>query len=535
MAVRDSAKVVRALLEAQARNAWNRTRRESALGGPVATLAVLLLVAAVLALPGLLTLGLGLDLGEELRASPDPALLQRWNAFQALFTVVFAVLGSFRHRPAFQFRDIGRFPVTPLQLLAAELPASLFEVFPLLGAAGIACSNLGLAVRLSAAAPLVAILAVEGIASMVAVLFLAATLRRFLLRRRARALAFGLGVLAAAMALGREGFRTLFRSWIPQLIPILPGSQGYAGLLDLGQGNPATGLARILAALAATAALLTLAAWLHRRQLGGESSPTGPRQRACFDLRFERPASGVGRLFFRQLLDSKAGRVLLFGPLMFSAPAILLAWAIQYDASRDRLFRDATERLSAALGGVPIFEIFLVLVIVLDSQIWMNQFGWDREGVRTLLLLPVAPRDLLVGKTLGLLRFTALQALIGVPPLFSLTTPSLRDAISAVAAAGSVFLVVAGTGQVFSSRFPRAAAWDGGAALPLYVSWVPTVLLLIMAGALTGVHAIAGLAGEWATAGALVALFGAVAALHAAALPTLESRLRLEQERLLRM
>ena len=165
MAVR----VVRALLVAQARGTWNRMWRESGLGAPLAMVVVLAFVALIVAGPCLITLRLGLDLAAELEASSgDGASLLRWSSFQALFTVLFAVLGGFRHRPAFTFQELGRFPVSPFQLLLAEIPVGLFEVFPLLGGAGIVFSNLGLAIRMPAASPLVAVLILQGIVAMTA-------------------------------------------------------------------------------------------------------------------------------------------------------------------------------------------------------------------------------------------------------------------------------------------------------------------------------------------------------------------------------
>ena len=71
--------VLRALLAAQARSAWNRIRHESGLGGPLAAVAVLGVVALIVAGPCFLTLRLGLELGEELKSSADAASQLRWR------------------------------------------------------------------------------------------------------------------------------------------------------------------------------------------------------------------------------------------------------------------------------------------------------------------------------------------------------------------------------------------------------------------------------------------------------------------------
>lgn len=68
-----------------------------------------------------------------MRATPGSETLINWNGLQAVFTLGFGLCGSFRYRPAIDTIRLGHFPISPLQLLLAEIPAGMFEVFPLLG------------------------------------------------------------------------------------------------------------------------------------------------------------------------------------------------------------------------------------------------------------------------------------------------------------------------------------------------------------------------------------------------------------------
>lgn len=529
--------VVGALLRAQAQSVWNRTRAESGLGGPLATAAIVVTVAAVLAVPGYLLLRLGLRLGDTLAVAPEPVALDRWNAVLALFTVGFAALGSFRHRPAFTFAALGRFPVGPLQRLLAEIPAACFEAFSLLAGTGIVAANVGLAIRLPAASPCIALLTVQGLVVMVSLLLLAASVRRWLLKRPSRVL-LALGVALGGVAVvAARGPREVLREELPALLPWLPGSQGYRGLLAMLAGDAGAGLARIAASWAVTLALLAVAAWAFQREQAGEARSGRSRLSGATAYSYPRPALALGRLFLGQLLDSRSGRALLLLPALFTVPLLILTWAVRYDAAHDQLLSERFLNEVGSFGELPLLALFLLLIVLLDANVWMNQFGWDRAGVRTLLLLPIAAREVVAGKLLGLTALVALQGVIGGLPLLWVLVPALPEAVAAVATAGSALLAAAAVGILVSARFPRPVAHDGGAAIPLALSWVPTVVMAAVSGGLMAVHQVVGQTvariGPWAPPAAMLALLALAGAAYALALPTFGEHLAEHRERLL--
>jgi hypothetical protein len=207
-----------------------------------------------------------------------------------------------------------------------------------------------------------------------------------------------------------------------------------------------------------------------------------------------------------------------------------------------RAAQEAGERLppelAAALARVtsaPVPAWSLVAVVVLGSELWMNQFGWDRGGARVLLQLPIADRDLLRGKLLGLARFQGMQALLALPPLLCLFPLTWQASLHAVAAGSVAFLVLATAGQLFSLRFPRGIERQGAAHLPLHLSWVPSLLSASVVATLVGVSEVTRLVADWAPPLALVVLGLFAAAGYRRALPVLSRELEAQRERLLRI
>ncbi len=530
---------VGALLAAQRRSFWNRLQRESALGGRTALVVSLALVALVLALPGLFAFRLGRELGEELRASADAVALARWNGFQAVFTVGFALLGSLRWKPVFDLERLGHHPLSAFDLLLAEIPAGLFEVFPLLGAGGIVLSYLGLASVMPEHWLALPLLVVQELAGLLALLFFAAAARRLLLRLLARRAALAL-CLAGGIAVGVVGVGV---GWLPHasatllpgLVELLPGSLGCRGLLALRQGGVAAGGLALGLSSAMSAGALLVAALAQR----GERSPRpdGPSRsrREAPPLRFRSPLGAVAALHLRQLLDSRSGRLHLALPALLSA---LLTGVVLLLRSAQETGGPLPPELAAALAHIasaPVPAWSLEAVVVLGSELWMNQFGWDRGGARVLLQLPIADRDLLRGKLLGLARFQGMQALLALPPLLCLFPLTLQASLHAVAAGSIAFLVLATAGQLFSLRFPRGIERQGAAHLPLHLSWVPSLLSAAVVTVLLGVVETARLVADWAPPLALVVLGLFAAAGYRRALPVLSRELEAQRERLLRI
>lgn len=523
-------RMLAALLRALWLSNWNRVRRESGLKGGVLTAVSLLLVSAILAIPFYMALQAGLNLGLSMELAPHPDSLSYWCSLQALFIVVSGLLGVFRYRPLFRRDEIAIYPVRRFPLLIAGFAAALFEVFPLLGAGGIFFSNVGLAIRLYPQSPLVFLLAAEGIVAMLTLLVAGGTIRRIVSRSMLTA------ILAGCLAAG--GLLVWLAQGLHAPVEWLPSSQAYAGLLQLRQGDSAGGLIRMALATCELCLAVALAAWLHYRQfLSEEEAPARDLLRASglVPFRFRRPSVGIARLFVRQLLRSKSGRADLVIPLLCTASMALVCWSVQDARLHHEALYDSIAPYAARFHEVPLLGIYLVLLIPMASEIWMNQFGWDRSGIRTLLSVPVTTREIIKGKAIGLLQFSALQIAISIGPLLWTYTPRWSEVAWGVSAFGIAFLWSAAMGHCFSARFPRAVAPDGAAHLPLYLSWVPVIVMAGIATILVGVGRTAGRLGPWGAPATFAGLLALTLAAYVLMLPWISERVWHERERLLSM
>lgn len=527
-------RAARALVRAQARNTWNRVARESGAAGPVTSALLMVFVALILLIPSSLVLLAGRGVGAQLTVDPDRTALLRWNAFQAMFTLGFALCGSLRHRPSFRFRDVGWLPVPPAQMLAAEVPSALFEVFPILAIAGIVFSNLGFAIVRPDLAPWLVVMSLQGMAAMVAVVLLAASLRRLVIKRRAwivPVVLIAAGYMAWFMA---GGLRPLVRGWGAAIVRWLPGSQGYEGILEIAGGATGAGVTRIALALGATGVLVWVAAASMQREMAAEAARL--RWRSAETVRsFRSPAVAIAWLFFKQLLDAKISRIALFTPLLLTVCMAVPVWAVRQAVAQDRVIPDDLVALTGRLEAIPMLAAFLFLIVTVNAQIWMNQFGWDGSGVRTLLLQPIDMRDTLLGKTLGLFGFAALQALIGVLPVLWAFPPTAAQVVVVVTGAGSAMIASMAFGHLVSARFPRRVTADSTQGLPLFLSWIPFASLVLTGGVVAIVHAIAGEVAPGSEPVALTLLLVLVAGAYYLVLPGIGRQVATEKERLLQM
>jgi hypothetical protein len=142
--------------------------------------------------------------------------------------------------------------------------------------------------------------------------------------------------------------------------------------------------AALLVPLAATLLLLALTAWAVRRELAGERAGLGTAAGPLWS--FRRPWAGVARLQFQRLLASRAGQLRLFVTFV----AVLVAKEPEL-ISAGRLH---APRAWVALSAAFAFGALLIVPLC-------NLFGLDRGGVRSYWILPLADRDLLLGKLLG--------------------------------------------------------------------------------------------------------------------------------------
>ncbi len=532
-------RVLGALLTVQARSAWNRVRRESGAAGPIVSLVVLAIVGLVLTLPALLMLRAGLALGQTLARGYEPLAMLQWNALQALFTLLFAALGGLRHSPGFARHDVLTLPIRPSTLLIAEMPAALFDAFPMLGVAGLVCSNLGLALRMPGSAPLILLLSLQGVAFMIGTLLLVSAAIRVIGKRRLWPfviLVVGTSSALVQLGPGWGGWGRTLRGSLPTWVDGLPGSWGYAGLIRLRDGEIAAAAFDVGIALLATGLLLLVAGAVYGHERGLDQRPSrSSRRRTASRFVFDGPADGVGRLFFRQLLDTRIGKVTLFLPLLLSGPLAIGVVMLRAGFHGGRVVPESLLMLHEQILGAPIYALFLIVIVLLDSQIWLNQFGWDRGGVRTLLLLPAPPRAVLLGKTFGLLRLVFLQSLAGLWPLLAIRLPGGLELVVGMTGAGVLLITGTAIGHWVSVRFPRAVDREGGANLPLYLSWIPLAVAVAVSTLLVLVFRAFSPAGPGGVALAFLVLLGLTVLVYLRLLPGLGRRMLAEGERLLNL
>jgi len=120
----------------------------------------------------------------------------------------------------------------------------------------------------------------------------------------------------------------------------------------------------------------------------------------------------------------------------------------------------------------------VVMVLFMLVQVVCNQFGWDRDGFRCLVLLPTPRERLLLGKNLALLPFAVCTALVPIvmvsvlaklPPLIV-----LANVLQLIAA----FLLFCALGNLASILTPYRIA--PGSLKPSKQSWQTSLLLMLV-------------------------------------------------------
>lgn len=464
----------RALLVAQLQQTWNRTRRESGLVGVAAGLAVGFLSAFALLGPalgaGLISFRLGREIGNPASAGVAVAWL---TGLHATFALGFGLLGGLQNRLAFSRDTFRLYPVPPLQLLLAELPAGLLEVFPLVSATWLTACGAGLAAAQPGATSLSALLAAQGILWAALFTHLAGSVKRLAFKRPAL-------LLPGLLLVGAFAVAAAACAW-----------QGFAGLAEYVAVEAWHGLARQLPAPAFSAFLLVVVARVHAWEGRTEGVPRATG-RAPRPFVFARPSRGVARLLVLEVLGTKLGRILVAMPLFLSGAVVLLVF-VQQDVAAG-----GGKPVLPGIAALPWFGLFFPAVVLLDRELWMNQFGPDRHGVKTLLLVPVPTEEILVGKLQGLLAVALLQAALGVVPLFAIRAPGPAELLWGIAAGGTTFLFSAGAGHVLSARFPRAVLPDGQARpLPTGLTLIPLGMFAATISVLSATHSVSGRLGPW--------------------------------------
>jgi hypothetical protein len=421
-----------------------------------------------------------------------------------------------------------------LELLGDGL--SLYTLFALAGFAGLGA---GLSLRQPLLLLPVLHFVLQGALTTLLVAQLVASAKRALLKKLSGPQLAVLGALwltavgvvlwshASGPPPGPQEVAASARTWGP-VVARFPCGLAALGLGALARGEPWAGLWPQAWLLLSNGLLFAVAALAHDREqaLEARTRAAGEEARA---FTFSTRSGGVAQLFLLQLWSSKFGKLTLLGPLL---GALVMAFVIRgfpaLGKSEGELLRTLLKEVPA---GFPALFVFVAYGIAGNSELFFNQFGLDRAGVRTLFVLPITPAELVLGKLRGLAVIVALQLGLALGPLLLIGVPGPRSILEAVGGGVAVFCGMFALGARLSVRFPRKA-WAAGEGPG---SGVPLTLGLTYLLAIAAAVALPGLVSWFAGAlrpAALLALGAVAAAATARMIPGHAAALERSRERL---
>ena len=452
-----------AVLAAHFQATWNRSAKEMGKSGRWAMLVVMGLVALFGGLPALgLSAVAGYALGAHFDHASAPLILGGVLGFGAI--MVGAISGIMGGTKALQWESYRAYPLSLRQLFAAELVAGIGDPWPMLAGS----SALAFCMSLSVAHP--------SLLGFALLLWLQAVLWMLLTQHFVGSLA---AALMKRMKLALVLFGILFwmlsvmTSMLPKYSSPNPGQHlgtiltpqriaqvrqaGTLALACLG-ALPSTHAARSLSQALngawisallhqlAPILLLLIALFLQARQMERETDPQALEVRisskgAAKLWSFDSASAGVAKLHWKTLMGSHLGR---FGLLMPVMTIVLLKGPFSHIKGQ-------------ATWAIPGAFAYLALA---GSQMQYNQFGLDGHGVKSLLLLPIRSRDILLGKLCGLAMYQGLQAGLLLLLTALLMRASVIELLAALCLGGCFFFVQMGLGHWTSSWLPRAMPRD---------------------------------------------------------------------------
>lgn len=533
----------RALLAAHFQTAWNRSARE--MGRQGAWVMGLLVGITGLLAAGPLFLGmggLGWLLGSRLDRPFAAVLLGLVLALIGLGGGLFGgVAGGTRQLSWEAYRG---YPLKLRSLYLAELAAGIADPLPLILGVGLAglLAGVALALSLSLGAPgtalLLPLLLLETLLTLLALQLLVGGLAAALVKRLRLALTL-LAVVAwvgstlatsqlprepkprpsaaaraakradqqaAVEALARRGARVL---------AVLPSDAAARSLVLAREGRWGRALGLHAYPLLFLALLMVLGARLVAREAEAERGvqasrgPHGPERL----WGFRHPAEGIARLHFRTLMASQMGKFAFLMPVM--TLVLLKGPFIQLKGY--------------SLWAVPSAFAYLSLV---GNNVMLNQFGFDRHGIKALLLLPVSAQDLLKGKLMGMAAHQGLQALLLVALLAIFEKAPAAPLCAGVLMLGCVFLAQSAVGQWTSLWAPRPMALDSlkNSNMPFAIGMLSLATSGLWTSLFGGLYVlVAWLAPAWLIP-ALALAFLATLAGHLALLPVMAGYLDRRRE-----
>lgn len=509
---------LRALLVSHFQAGANRAIREVGRNGIWALVAVGLSLGVFALLP--MTLGMGLAgwaLGRAIHEPWAPGLVG------AVFTaaavgggLLGGVLGGAK---TLDWERLRGFPLKRRQIFLAELVAGLGDLFALMIALGMASLTAGLVAAQPLRAPVALLLLLASLATLLSVQLIIGGLASRLLRHLKAALFVGLGLLwvgSVAMGTVGPGHAARRNAPAPQVpfdeaqarkvveklrlaAEILPATQSAHGLAD---GSALEAAARQLPLLGLAALLAWFASGLLWRESFRDAESLAVSAGQAKLWTFGRPAHGLARLQWRTLMGSMIGRFAFLVPVI----AVVLI--------KGPLARAGGGTAAWAAPGAFVYVAFA------GAQLIFNQFGLDNGAVKGLLLLPVAPKELLYGKSLGFGLFLGLQGALLALLLTLFGGPGLAAQIPAGLLLFACCLLAMGSVGLWSSvAMPRPISRKklGNSGMPLPMILLSMGTSLGCAGVFGGIYAlVAWLAPAWVLPAMALALLAMGAVFRAA-------------------
>ena len=464
----------RALLVAHAQMMVNRTRKGLGRRGLLGLVAVLLILITA-AVPLLVTFGfLGFIFG---RAAGEPLVPPLMGGVLFGTTVGFGVVGGLLGGARQLTWDAYRsFPVPFRTLFFAETFASLGDLV-VMGFIGVTFAmGAAFAWERPTATLLLFLLLGQAVVWVLFAQHLVGALAVTAVRRLRRAMVVlvvaawaGVSVLAGAARELRddmhgaelERLRDLWHGARP-VVDVLPPVLAVRGIVAFLEHRYERALRLTLPMLVTTLILGSISYALLRREalprnLNPAGSPSDERRFRGKDT----PRRVMARLHLHHIIGSLQGRFGLVVPLI---TVVLIKGPL-------------------AAGGIgpelslPGSIIYLALA---STQFHFNQFGLDGQGVKTLFLLPVPMRDVLLGKTYGLLAYIAIQNAFLLALLVVIVRPRPEEMLSVTLLAASLAFAQLLEGHWISAMYPRPLAMhrmnstglSGANLLPLGVGMV---------------------------------------------------------------
>lgn len=522
----------RALLTAHLQATWNQSARELGRQGLWVLVLLVGLLGVLAAGPLIFGLGsLGWVLGHNLERPVMVAVLGGFLAVVSLGGgLLGGILGSARQM---SWETTRGFPLRLWALFLAELVAGLGDLWPLTFALAAGAFLVGLALAVPAVLPLVPLLWLEGVFLLLTVQLLVGGLASALVKRLRVALLL-VGVLAWGLSVlftgrlphqGRGGsgrplsqvqtvrLRALGARFA-RVAAVLPSHAQALSVARARDHRWGAALVQHGYPLALLLLLMVAGARLLAREASGAARPAPPRSAERL-WSFRTPALGVARLHFQTLMGSHLGKFAFVMPLM---TLVLLKGP----------FARVQEQ---SLWTVPAAFAYLSLVA---NNFVLNQFGLDRHGIKILLLLPVPPRDLLVGKLLGMAAHQGLQALLMVALLVLFNHPPVAQLVAGLLLMGCFFLAQTALGQWTSAWMPRPMAMDSlkNNTMPFALGMLSLAVSAVWTLLFGGAFALLAWLAPAALVPGMALLFGLLLLAHRALLPAASTFLHARREKL---